>query len=178
MTIELDALATRVIFDDRQRAIGVEYLKGERLYRAHASPNAAPGVLRQVFASREIILSGGAFNTPQLLMLSGIGRREELARHGIDLRVELPGVGRNLQDRYEVSVVERMREDWAPLAERALIKRTANTPPGRRTKAASIRRTDRPWSSRQSPARRARCRIYFVSHCWRTFMVIFPGILT
>jgi choline dehydrogenase-like flavoprotein len=115
LSIELDALATRIILDDRNRAIGVEYLKGERLYRAHANPNPESGTLRQVFASREVILSGGAFNTPQLLMLSGIGRRDELARHGIDLKIELPGVGRNLQDRYEVSVVNRMREDWAPL---------------------------------------------------------------
>jgi len=49
-------------------------------------------------------------------MLSGIGPREELERHGIKVRVELPGVGRNLQDRYEVSVVNRMKEDWRSLA--------------------------------------------------------------
>ena len=116
LTLELDALVTRIILNDRNRAVAVEYLKGERLYRAHANPNSGPGVLRRVSASREIILCGGAFNTPQLLMLSGIGRRDELARHGIEVRVELPGVGRNLQDRYEVSVVNRMRHDWAPLA--------------------------------------------------------------
>src|SRR4029079_12629811 len=51
---------------------------------------------------------GGAFNTPQLLMLSGIGSKSELRRHGIEPRVPLPGVGANLQDRYEVSVVYRM----------------------------------------------------------------------
>jgi choline dehydrogenase-like flavoprotein len=59
-------------------------------------------------ASGEVILSGGAFNTPQLLMLSGVGPRAVLAPLGIPLRVELPGVGRNLQDRYEVGVVNRM----------------------------------------------------------------------
>ena len=74
LKIELDALATRVLFDDSgdsHRATGVEYLKGARLYRAHAKPNAGGGDVRQARASREVILAGGAFNTPQLLMLSG-----------------------------------------------------------------------------------------------------------
>jgi choline dehydrogenase len=116
LTIELNALVTRVLLDDSNRAIGVEYLKGARLYRAHASPNLDPGEQRQAFASRETILCGGAFNTPQLLMLSGIGSREELERHGVKVQIDLPGVGRNLQDRYEVSVVNRMRADWKALA--------------------------------------------------------------
>jgi choline dehydrogenase-like flavoprotein len=55
-----------------------------------------------------VILAGGAFNTPQLLMLSGIGPRATLEKHGIPVRVDLPGVGQNLQDRYEVAVVNRM----------------------------------------------------------------------
>jgi choline dehydrogenase-like flavoprotein len=108
LRVELDALATRVLFDEGHRAIGVEYLKGERLYRASARPSAAPGERRVVRASREVILAGGAFNTPQLLMLSGIGPRAVLERHGIGVRVDLPGVGQNLQDRYEVAVVNRM----------------------------------------------------------------------
>ena len=66
--IELDALATRVLFDERRRAVGVEYRKGSRLYRAHADPADDSGELRQVRA-REVVLCGGAFNTPQLLML-------------------------------------------------------------------------------------------------------------
>jgi choline dehydrogenase len=53
-------------------------------------------------ASREVILSAGAFNSPQLLKLSGIGSVQELSRHGIRTIVDLPGVGENLQDRYEV----------------------------------------------------------------------------
>ena len=112
LRLELNALVTRVLFDSGNRAIGVEYLKGERLYRAHADPSSDPGEKHQIFASRETILCGGAFNTPQLLMLSGIGPKQELQRHGIQVRVDLPGVGKNLQDRYEVSVVNRMREDW------------------------------------------------------------------
>ena len=115
LTIELGALATRVLFDDKNRAIGVEYLKGERLYRAHGDPSAQPGETKRASATREVILAGGAFNTPQLLMLSGIGPRDELERHGIEVRVELPGVGRNLQDRYEVGVVNRMGQDWRVL---------------------------------------------------------------
>jgi len=107
LRIELDALATRILFED-DRAVGVEYRKGARLYRAHANPSAGNGEAREVRASREVVLSGGAFNTPQLLMLSGIGPRETLARYGIAARVDLPGVGRNLQDRYEVGVVHRM----------------------------------------------------------------------
>ncbi len=113
--IELDALASRVIFDGH-RAVGVEYLKGGNLYRAHAQPSESAGELREARASREVILCGGAFNTPQLLMLSGIGPKSELARHGIEARIDLPGVGTNLQDRYEVSVVNRMKDDWEFMA--------------------------------------------------------------
>jgi choline dehydrogenase-like flavoprotein len=110
--VELDALASRVLLDDGNRAVGVEYLKGKNLYRAHAHPSAAGGERRQARASKEVVLSGGAFNTPQLLKLSGIGPREELARHGIAVKTDLPSVGTNLQDRYEASVVYRMRDDW------------------------------------------------------------------
>ena len=114
LKVVLKALVTRVLFDDDNRAVGVEYLPGERLYRAAAPPHPESGAPREVRASREVILSGGAFNTPQLLMLSGIGPRQVLERHGIRVRVDLP-VGRNLQDRYEVGVVNRMRSDWSVL---------------------------------------------------------------
>ena len=115
LTVELDALATRVIFDQDNRAIGVEYLKEARLYRAHKNPSPGPGEKREVFVSREVILAGGAYNTPQLLKLSGIGPKAELERFGIPMRVDLDGVGTNLQDRYEVGVVNRMAEDWEAL---------------------------------------------------------------
>ena len=108
-----NALATRVLFNGENRATGVEYLGGERLYRAHANPSAVAGKLHTLAASREVILAGGAFNTPQLLMLSGIGPRDALERHDIPIRADLPGVGNNLQDRYEVGVVNRMSfESW------------------------------------------------------------------
>jgi choline dehydrogenase-like flavoprotein len=114
LTIELDALATRVLFEGN-RAVGVEYLKGERLYEAHATPSGQPGQMRQVLAKREVILAGGAFNSPQLLMLSGIGPESELRRLGIPVTVPSPNVGRNLQDRYEVAVVSRKAEEWEML---------------------------------------------------------------
>jgi choline dehydrogenase len=113
LKLVLNALVTRVLLDQDNRAIGVEYLSGERLYRAHARPSDDAAATHQVFASREVILAGGAFNTPQLLMLSGIGPKEQLEPLGIKVRVDLPGVGKNLQDRYEVGVVNRMNfDEW------------------------------------------------------------------
>ena len=124
LTIRLDALATRVLFDGR-RAVGVEYLEGAHLYQADAQyrPEES-GTLRRARASREVILAGGAFNTPQLLQLSGIGPADLLERHGIPVRVDLPGVGANLQDRYEVTVVLRMNKPFSSF-ENATLK-----PPG------------------------------------------------
>jgi choline dehydrogenase-like flavoprotein len=122
LTIELHALATKVLLDGQKRAVGVDYLKGERLYRAHCNPSDQPGEKRTARATREVILAGGAFNTPQLLMLSGIGPKNELTRHEIDVLVDLPGVGRNLQDRYEVGIVNRMKSDWQVLADAKFLK--------------------------------------------------------
>ncbi len=115
LRIEYDALATKIIFDSEKRAIGVEYLKGERLYRAHDDPSAREGERREVRAGREVILAGGAFNTPQLLMLSGIGPESVLKEHGIEVLHPLEGVGKNLQDRYEVGVVYRLDKPWESL---------------------------------------------------------------
>ncbi len=115
LKIELNALATRIVLDHENRATAVEYLRGERLYRAHNNPNDGNGERCVIRASREVIVSGGAFNTPQLLMLSGIGPADVLMRYGIDVRVDLGGVGQNLQDRYEVGVVNRMDRSWRML---------------------------------------------------------------
>jgi choline dehydrogenase len=108
LKLELNALATRVVLDENNRALGVEYLHGERLYGAYSQPSASPGELRSIYASKEVILAGGAFNSPQLLMLSGIGPGGMLKRFGVPVLIDLPGVGTNLQDRYEISVVNRM----------------------------------------------------------------------
>ena len=113
--VELDALATRVVLDDRSAARGVAYRKGKRLYRAHPPPRSDAGEAREVRARREVIVCGGAFNTPQLLMLSGIGPAAQLRAHRIAVRVDLPGVGSNLQDRYEVALTHRMRRPWRVL---------------------------------------------------------------
>jgi choline dehydrogenase len=113
LKIVMHALASKVILDANNRAVGVEYLEGDRLYRAHARPSNTAGERRTVHASREVILAGGAFNSPQLLMLSGIGPPDMLQRYGIQVRVALPGVGANLQDRYEIGVVNRMKfPEW------------------------------------------------------------------
>ena len=109
LKIQMHALVTRVLLDGEKRAIGVEYQSGERLYGAHPRQNTAAGKTKQVFAAREVILAGGAFNTPQVLMLSGIGPRGNIEKQGLTCVEELPGVGKNLQDRYEVAVVNRMK---------------------------------------------------------------------
>jgi choline dehydrogenase len=107
ITIKTGALADKVVFDG-DRAIGVEYMEGQGLYgTAGGDPKKVT-----VHAKREVILAAGAFNTPQILMLSGIGPKEELEKFGIPVRKDRPGVGRNLQDRYEVSVVERMKHPF------------------------------------------------------------------
>jgi choline dehydrogenase len=109
--IELDALATGIVFDGHNRAIGVEYLKGKNVYRA-GRKSETTGVAMTVTARREVIVSGGAFNTPQLLMLSGIGPPDHLRAMDIEVRSALDGVGCNLQDRYEIGVVHQMRRRW------------------------------------------------------------------
>lgn len=110
------ALASRVLFDGT-RATGVEYIEGHHLYHADpgqiANPASAPR--RQVIARREVIVSAGAFNSPQLLKLSGIGPASELTALGIPVVVNLPGVGENLQDRYEIGVVSDFAWNFALL---------------------------------------------------------------
>jgi len=88
LTVVTRAQASRVILDGT-RAVGVEYMKGGRTVRANAGA--------------EVILSGGVFNTPQILMLSGIGPADHLREMGIDTVVDLP-VGKNLQDHLVVSL--------------------------------------------------------------------------
>ena len=113
--IECDAHVTQILLDTANRATGVTWRKGEKLYRASPIASQTSGTPRTSRAKREVILAGGSFNTPQLLMLSGIGPAQELARHKIAVRMDLPCVGRNLQDRYEVGVVNRMAEHWEGL---------------------------------------------------------------
>jgi len=92
LTVITDARTTKVLLDGK-RARGVAYLKS--------------GQLTEIHASQEVILSGGAINSPQLLMLSGIGPEQELQKHGITVHHALPGVGQNLQDHLDVMVVHK-----------------------------------------------------------------------
>ncbi|MBG6119967.1 MULTISPECIES: GMC family oxidoreductase [unclassified Sphingobium] len=94
LEIETGALATRILFEGR-RAVGVEYMRnGER---------------RRARARREVILCGGAINSPQLLELSGIGDPTLLAAHGIDVVAALPAVGENLQDHLNIAITSRLK---------------------------------------------------------------------
>ncbi|KAJ1325370.1 choline dehydrogenase [Microdochium nivale] len=109
LDIALNTLVTKVNFDQSgavPRAVGVDYMHGKSLYRADPRAGAGSGTSTgTLFASREVIVSGGAFNTPQILKLSGVGPAAELQAHGIPVVKDLPGVGGNLQDRYELPIV-------------------------------------------------------------------------
>jgi len=109
LTLSLDTLATKVIFDktgSKPKAIGIEYLKGKSLYSADPRYNAAEkGVAGKAYASKEVIVSGGAFNSPQLLLLSGIGPQAHLAKFDIPLIANLPGVGQQMADNYEAGIL-------------------------------------------------------------------------
>ena len=88
LTVKCKAMTTRILFEGN-RAVGVEYTRGKRTFKAYGG---------------EIISCGGAINSPQLLQLSGIGNGRELAALGIDVVRDLPGVGENLQDHLELYV--------------------------------------------------------------------------
>jgi choline dehydrogenase len=92
LRVETSALAQRILFDGR-RAVALEY-------RQH-------GVLHKARARKEILISGGAYNSPQLLQLSGVGPAELLRQHGISVVLEAKGVGDDLQDHMQVRVVTR-----------------------------------------------------------------------
>src|SRR6185312_3043735 len=85
-------LGQRVLFEGR-RAVGVEYRQGTNVRRARAR--------------KEVVLSSGAYNSPQLLQLSGVGPGDLLRKHGIDVVLDAPGVGHDLQDHMQVRIVMR-----------------------------------------------------------------------
>jgi choline dehydrogenase-like flavoprotein len=94
LVVHTGALATRILFHDR-RATGVRYLDGRRV--------------GSVAARREVILCGGTVNTPQLLMLSGVGPAEHLKRRGVKIVADLPEVGRNLRDHLAAGIVVKAK---------------------------------------------------------------------
>ncbi|WP_293577051.1 GMC family oxidoreductase N-terminal domain-containing protein [Phaeobacter sp.] len=95
LTVITAAQARRILFDGK-RAVGVEY--------QHKSS------VRQVRAGKEVILSGGTFNSPQLLQLSGVGRPDDIRPHGIEMIHELPGVGQNLQDHLDFTLAYKSKD--------------------------------------------------------------------
>jgi choline dehydrogenase len=95
LTLRTNAQVLKILLE-KQRAVGIRYRVGNKLIRADAR--------------REIIVCAGAFETPKLLMLSGIGPRSELERNNIPVAVDLPGVGANLHDHCEVGVVSSTTE--------------------------------------------------------------------
>lgn len=118
--IRTHSFATRILYEDaghhdKPRANGVEFLEGQSMYKADPRFNKHnAGVKRIAYASKEVIVSCGTFNTPQLLKLSGIGPSKELKGHNIDVVVDLPGVGENLQDNYEYGVVTEAPQNISP----------------------------------------------------------------
>jgi choline dehydrogenase len=108
-----NCLVTRVLFQGTT-AVGVEYTQGKHVYRADPNITGSGGSIttQSIYAAREVILSAGTFNSPQLLKLSGVGPADELLSYGITPIVDLPGVGQNLQDRYEISVVTNLTSDY------------------------------------------------------------------
>ncbi|WP_293679757.1 GMC family oxidoreductase [uncultured Phenylobacterium sp.] len=94
LRVETNALAGRIIFEGK-RAVGVEYVQR--------------GVKRLAKARAEVLLAGGAVNSPQLLQLSGVGPGGLLRQHGIEVVADLPGVGENLQDHYVISMQYRLK---------------------------------------------------------------------
>ena len=95
LTLRTGAQATRLLFEG-QRAVGIEWVEGGRVESARADG--------------EVILAAGAIQSPQLLLLSGIGPADDLRGHGIEVRADLPGVGGNLQDHYQARTIVRLRE--------------------------------------------------------------------
>lgn len=95
LTVLTGAHATRILFEGK-RATGVAYQQ--------------KGQTAQVKARREVLVAGGAFGSPQLLQLSGVGRAEDITPHGIEMIHELPGVGQNLQDHIDFILSYRSRD--------------------------------------------------------------------
>jgi choline dehydrogenase len=129
LTIKTGALVSRVLFADQKddkgqlKAIGVEFMDGAHLYRADPnSSKASSAPLRRVTVTKEVILAAGAFNTPQILQLSGVGPKAAIEKikasdgNALACVLDLPGVGTNLQDRYEITVIAETPDDFALLS--------------------------------------------------------------
>lgn len=117
LTVRQNCHVTKLNFEtsgSTPKVTGVTFLDGTQLYTASplSGGQSTPG---SATATKEVIVSGGAFNTPQLLKLSGIGPAAELEKFGIPVIANLPGVGTNMQDRYEIPVNVRHPTDFSIL---------------------------------------------------------------
>ncbi|KAG6852352.1 hypothetical protein C0991_000462, partial [Blastosporella zonata] len=111
----LDTLATKILLCNSAQgttAYGVQIAPGAALPIASNFHGKAALDLKSVTARHEVIISAGTFQSPQLLMLSGIGEQAQLQQHGIEPIVHLPGVGANLQDHDEVAVNWQMKANY------------------------------------------------------------------
>lgn len=118
LDVRLNAHVTKIVFDESvtpPRATGVEFLDGQYLYKASPKSRGSKGTPGSVTASREVIIAGGAYNSPQLLKLSGVGPKSELEKFKIPVVVDLPGVGTNLQDHYEINVQGKAPSNFTAL---------------------------------------------------------------
>ena len=118
LDVRLNCHVTKITFDQSvtpPRATGVEFLDGQFLYKASPKSRGSTGTPGSATASREVIISGGAYNSPQLLKLSGVGPAAELKKFNIPVIVDSPGVGTNLQDHYETNVQGKAPKDFSAL---------------------------------------------------------------
>jgi len=93
LTVLTNVQATRIVIE-QGRAVGIEYVRGGKRHSARAG--------------QEVLLATGAINSPQLLLLSGVGPADELRTAGVPVALDLPGVGKNLQDHLNVNIVQRV----------------------------------------------------------------------
>lgn len=119
--VQMNTFVTKVLIDHkgyggRPRAYGVAYEVGKAIYQADPRWKGQRGKPGYAYAIREVIVSGGAFETPKLLKLSGIGPAEELQRFNIPVIINNPHVGANMQDRYEYAVVGKANTEFPLVA--------------------------------------------------------------
>ncbi|APW59715.1 GMC family oxidoreductase [Paludisphaera borealis] len=119
LTIWCNSFVTRIVFEGN-KAVGVEYVNSQKYYDAAREDRSAPprNEERKVErVKREVVVAGGSFNTPQLLMLSGIGPKEQVEKYKIKSVIDLPAVGGFLQDRYELGFISEAPKNYTILSD-------------------------------------------------------------
>ncbi|HBJ91393.1 MAG TPA: choline dehydrogenase, partial [Hyphomonadaceae bacterium] len=110
LTVISTGRVTKVLVENG-KAIGVEYVAGKR------------GVPEQVYADAEVLVCAGAVQSPQILQLSGLGKADDLRAQGIDVKADLPGVGANLQDHLDISMVYKCSQKITAYSKQSGIKK-------------------------------------------------------